>query len=263
MHFVGLPQEVNWDIWSPLAGNEIENEDQVKLIAVINAAHLVSERCHMMGISIFTDSEYVFHGVRDWFPNWKETGEQKGLKLKDIDRFRELDKILRLVKRSNLLKVEVCLLPWAENLTAYGLAKKGAEFTLASQLLQSHDSEGNKEDSTKDLEQRMLEISWQVGKEMKPLIQWSPSGTHWLEWKTMAESERLNVKDGLGDVGSYMKVPAEPWNPTEVERLVIMTEISFTAVSERALNECNTLTTGEYLALHPDFEIHEKALLDP
>lgn len=155
------PPESNWDIWSPLAANEMENEDQVKLVAVLNTAHLVSERCHMVGVFIFTGSEYVFHGVRDWFPNWKGTGEQRGLRLKDIDRFHELDRILRLVKRLNLLKVEVRLLSWAENLTAYGLTKKGAEFSLASQLLQCHDSEGKRNDSTKYLEQRMLEISWQ------------------------------------------------------------------------------------------------------
>lgn len=101
---------------------------------------------------------------------------------------------------------EVCLLPWVENLTAYGLATKGAEFTLASQLLQSHDLEGNKEGSTKDLEQRMLELSYHVIKEVQPLIQWSPSGTHWLEWKSMTESEHLNANPGLGDANSYDEV---------------------------------------------------------
>lgn len=262
MHFVGLPQEANWDIWSPLAANEMETEDQAKLIAVINAMHLASERCHLMGVRISTDSEYVFHGVRDWFPNWKETGEEGGLRLKDIDRFEELDKLLRLLKRFNLLKVEVCLLPLAENLTAYGLAKKGAEFTLASQLLQSHDLEGKKEDSTKGSEQWTLEISWQMCKEMLPLIQWSPSGTHWLEWKPMADSKRLDLKAGLGDAGSRKKFFGEQWNPTEADHLGIRTEFSFTAAYEKSLNHCNTLTRDEYLALHPDFEKYEKAFLD-
>lgn len=262
MHFSGLPQEANWDIWSPLPEDEVENEDQAKLIAVINAAHLVSERCYLMGVHIFTDSEYVFHGVNEWFPNWKETGEEGRLRLKDIDCFGELDKVLRLVKRLHLLKIEVRLLPWAENLTAYGLAKKGAEFTLASQLSQSHDSEGKKEDSTKDLEQRILEISWQVCKEMQPLIQWSPSGTHWLEWKTTAESGHLHVNPGLGDSGSHEKVLGEQLNPTEAQHPGLGTDFSFMASYEKAFKECSTLTRGEYLALHPDFEEYEKALFD-
>lgn len=158
MHFAGLPQEANWDIWSPLEANEMKNVDHVNLIAVLHAAHLVSERCPLMEVRIITDSEYVFHGVHEWFPNWKETREKGRLRLKDIDRFDELDKVLRLVERLNLLKIEVCFLPWVENLVAYGLAKKGAEYALASQLLQSHDLEGKKEDSIKGFEQRMLEI---------------------------------------------------------------------------------------------------------
>lgn len=206
MHFVGLPQETNWDIWSPLWTNEMKNTDQVKLIAVLHAAHLVSERCHLMEVRIITDSEYVFHGVHEWFPNWKETREKEELILQDIDRFDELDKVLRLVERLNLLKIEVCLLPWVENLTAYGLATKGAEFTLASQLLQSHDIEGNKEGSTNDLEEQMLELSCHVINEVQPLIQWSPSGTHWLEWRSMTESEHLNADHGLGDPNSYDEV---------------------------------------------------------
>lgn len=312
MHFFGLPQEKNWDIWSPLEGNEMENEDQVKLIAVLHAAHLVSERFHLMEVRIVTDSEYVFHGVHEWFPNWKETRKEGGLRLKDIDRFDELDKVLRLVERSNLLKIGVYLLPWVENLTAYGLAKKGAEFTLASQLLQSHDLEGEKEDSTIDLEQRMLELSCYIIKEAQPLIQWSPTGTHWLEWKTMSESEYLNVNSGLRDansydenpgdadfykevfgdacfqekfledavfhkevlrdacfqekvlrdVGSQEKVLEELLNLTEGKDLDSGTGFSFTASYERARKECNILTREEYLALHPNLEDYEKALLD-
>lgn len=189
MHFVGLPQETSWDIWSPLEANEMKNVDHVKLIAVLHAAHLASERCHLMEVRIITDSEYVFHGVREWFPNWKETREKEGLRLEDIDRFDELDKVLRLVERLDLLKIEVCFLPWIKNLIADGLAKKGAEFTLASQLLQSHDLGGEREDCIKDLEQQMLELSCNVMMEVQPLIQWSPTGTHWLEWKSVAESE--------------------------------------------------------------------------
>lgn len=206
LHFVGLPQETNWDIWSPLGASDMKNEDQVKLIAVLHTAHLVSERCHLMEVRIITDSEYVFHGVHEWFPNWKKTREEGGLRLKDIDRFDELDKLLRLVERLNLLKIEVCLLSWVENLTAYGLAAKGAEFTLASQLLQSHDLEGKKEDSTNNLEQGMLELSCNIIKEVQPLIQWSPTGTHWLEWKTNAESEHLIVKPGFRDAKPYDEV---------------------------------------------------------
>lgn len=133
---------------------------------------------------------------------------------------------------------------------AYGLVKKGVEFTLASQHLQSHHLEGRKEDSTKDPERRMLEISWQVGEEMQPLIQWSPNNTHWLEWKTIAESEHLDVKSDPGNAGSHKKVLGE-WNPTDVEHLGLGTEFSFTAAYEKALNECNNLTRSEHLALHP------------
>ena len=302
MHFVGLPQETNWDIWSPLGSNEMKNEDQVKLIAVLHAAHLVSERCHLMEVRIITDSEYVFHGVHDWFPNWKETHEKGGLRLKDIDRFDELDKVLRLVERLNLLKIEVCWLPWVENLTAYGLATKGAEFTLASQLLQSHDLEGKKEDSTKDLEQRMLELSCNVIKEVQPLIQWSPIGTHWLEWKSMAESEHLNANPGLRDANPYDEVPrdadsykeflgdacfqekvlehasshkqvlrdacfqgedlGERLNLTGGKDLGFGTGFSFTASYEKARKECNILTRDEYLVLYPNLEAYEQALLD-
>lgn len=206
MHFVGLPQETNWDIWGPLRVDGMKNVDQVKLIAVLHAAHLVSERCHLMEVRIITDSEYVFHGVHEWFPTWKETRNKGGLVLKDIDRFDELDKVLRLVERLNLLKIEVCLLPSVENLTAYGLATKGAEFTLASQLMQSHDVEGKKEDSTKDVEQWILELSCHILNEVQPLIQWSPTGTHWLECKSIAESEDLNANPGLRDANSYDEV---------------------------------------------------------
>lgn len=312
MHFVGLPQETYWDIWGPLQSNEMENEDQVKLIAVLHAAHLVSERCHLMEVRIITDSEYVFHGVHEWFPNWKETREEGGLRLKDTDRFDELDKVLRLVQRLNLLKVEVCLLPWVENLTAYGLATKGADFTLASQLLQSHDLERKKTDSTKDLEQRILELSCDVIKEMRPLIQWSPTGTHWLEWETMAGSGHLDVNPGLRDANPYDEIPGnadfckevlgdacsqekfledagsykevlrdecfqekvlrgaysqeevlgERVNLTEGTHLGLGTGFSFTASYEKARQECNILTRGEYLALHPSLEDFEKALFD-
>lgn len=41
--------------------NEMKNGDQVKLIAVLHAAHLVSEHCHRMEVRIITDSEYVLH----------------------------------------------------------------------------------------------------------------------------------------------------------------------------------------------------------
>lgn len=118
---------------------------------------------------------------------------------------------------------------------AYGLVKKGVGFTLASQHLQSHHLEGRKEDSTKDPERRLLEISWQVGEEMQPLIQWSPNNTHWLEWKTMGESEHLDVKSDPGNAGSHKKVLGE-WNPTDVEHLGLGTEFSFTAAYEKALN---------------------------
>lgn len=94
-----------------------------------------------------------------------------------------------------------------------------------------------------------------IGKEMQPLIQWSPNGIHWLEWKTMVESERLDVKAG--------KVLGDYRNLTEVERLVIETESTFTSGYEKALNEYNNFTKGEYLALHSDFKKYQKALLDP
>lgn len=143
------------------------------------------------------------------------------------------------------------MLPWEANLIVYRLAKKGVEFTLASQLLQSHHLEGKKEDSTKDLEQRMLEISWQVGQEMQPLIQWSPNSTHWLEWKTMAESGHLDVKSDPGDAGSHKKVPGERWNPTDVEHLGLRTEFNLTAAYEKAFNERNSLTRSELSCFTP------------
>lgn len=282
MHFVGLPQEANWDIWSPLGANEMKNVDQVNLIAVLHAANLVSERCPLMEVRIITDSEYVFHGVHEWFPNWVETREKGGLRLEDIDRFDELDKVLRLVQPLNLLKIEVCFLPWVENLIAYGLAKKGAEFALASQILQSHDLEGKKEDSIKGLEQRMLEISCNVIKEVQPLIQWSPTGTHWLEWKSMAESEYLNADPGLKDANSIdevlrnsdihkefledacfqAKVLGERLNLTEDEALGLRIGFSFTASYEEARKEFNRLTREEYLQLYPNLDAYEQALLD-
>ncbi len=68
--------------------------NRMELMAVIAALETLQRRCH---VELYTDSEYVGKGIRDWLPAWKARGwKRAGNKpVKNVDLWRRLDQQLQ------------------------------------------------------------------------------------------------------------------------------------------------------------------------
>ncbi len=76
------------------AGGERETtNNRMELLAVIRGLEALNRSCQ---VDLYTDSEYVGKGIRDWMPAWKRRGWKRagGKTVKNVDLWKELDKQL-------------------------------------------------------------------------------------------------------------------------------------------------------------------------
>ncbi len=78
-------------------GAEHTTNNQMELLAVINALQAVSSKYSGQPINVFTDSKYVQLGITSWIDNWKRNGWQNASKkpVKNADLWRMLDTLCR------------------------------------------------------------------------------------------------------------------------------------------------------------------------
>lgn len=203
IHFHLLPS--SWDISGPLGAHDIHTNQRAELTAVIRAIELVmAYNVPCKKVQIFTDSIYAVKGLNEWIPRWRENGYRtsKGKKVKNTDRFKSLaEKALKL--RNEGFDLSLDHVPREKNREAdalakngAALAKKGAAFISPSISLKSTSSASAK--SGKPMTQAAgasPEVSMPepkrpgliIGRDFfmgkRPLVQWTPDGSYWVDWK--------------------------------------------------------------------------------
>jgi ribonuclease HI len=82
------------DTWREVAGGSIRTtNNRMELRAVLNGLAAVKRPCR---VTVFTDSQYVANGAREWLAAWKVRGWRTAGKkpVKNADLWRALDKLL-------------------------------------------------------------------------------------------------------------------------------------------------------------------------
>jgi ribonuclease HI len=66
-------------------GEPATTNNRMELLAAIRALEALSRRC---SVALYTDSQYVRNGIREWLPNWKrrgwKTADKKPVKNQDL-----------------------------------------------------------------------------------------------------------------------------------------------------------------------------------
>ena len=67
--------------------------NRMELTAAIQALKALKQPCQVV---LYTDSEYLKRGIKEWLPGWRARGwRRKGGVLANVDLWQELDKLLR------------------------------------------------------------------------------------------------------------------------------------------------------------------------
>jgi ribonuclease HI len=70
------------ELWG---GEKQTTNNRMELLAAIRALEALTRRCR---VALYTDSQYVRNGVREWLPNWKrrgwKTADKKPVKNQDL-----------------------------------------------------------------------------------------------------------------------------------------------------------------------------------
>lgn len=76
------------------AGYYLTTNNRMELMAVIIALKKLKERCDC---KLYTDSQYVRNGIKQWIVNWKKNGWKTSNKkpVKNVDLWQQLDAILQ------------------------------------------------------------------------------------------------------------------------------------------------------------------------
>jgi ribonuclease HI len=94
----GNPGPGGWGAWLSAGGHEKElfggeantTNNRMELTAVIEALASLKRSCE---VAIYTDSQYVRHGITDWISGWKQRGWKTADRkpVKNIDLWQRLD----------------------------------------------------------------------------------------------------------------------------------------------------------------------------
>jgi ribonuclease HI len=77
-----------------LTGSEPDTtNNRMELTAAIQALKALKQPCQ---VELYTDSEYLRRGIKEWLPGWRARGwRRKGGVLANVDLWQELDKLLK------------------------------------------------------------------------------------------------------------------------------------------------------------------------
>jgi ribonuclease HI len=72
-------------------GEKSTTNNRMELTAAVKALEALTRKCH---VDLYTDSNYVRHGITEWIHNWKKNGWKNSQKkpVKNADLWQELDK---------------------------------------------------------------------------------------------------------------------------------------------------------------------------
>jgi ribonuclease HI len=73
-------------------GEPLTTNNRMELTAVIRALESLTPPCD---VAVYTDSQYVQKGIREWLPDWKRRGWRTADKkpVKNVDLWRELERL--------------------------------------------------------------------------------------------------------------------------------------------------------------------------
>ena len=211
VHLSNLPN--GWDFYGALASSDSHTDQKAGLTAVIRALQFVRLRkipCE--NISIFTDSEYAVKGLNGWIRGlWGSNGHRtiSNSVAVNADLFGSLDEEVLLCTKSGI-PVSMSHIP---NKEADTLARVGATSCVPTIALRNPDEGSHIEAGAKAMgmpekggktgAKAQAKNSLLVGgrpeiiigesaiEEMRPLVQWTPDGSHWSEWQPVRGKKAL------------------------------------------------------------------------
>jgi len=181
IHFPNMPE--GWGLYGALAEDSTHTNQKAELTAIVRALQFVRKRkIPCQRISLSADSKYAVQGLNEWIPRWRQNGYRtaKNRAVVNADLFRSLDEEVFALKKSGIL-VTLSHVPRDANRKADVLSRKGPVGGGSWSA-----NPGLKPDVKPSL---LLGRDFLI--DALPLVQWTPDGNFWVQYKSIGVPERL------------------------------------------------------------------------